>query len=248
MDFLRDRVALVTGGSRGIGEAIVRTLCGAGAGVVLHYNRGEREARKIASETVHCLCVGADLEDASSVEGLWSEAVGWRGRVDVLVNNAGIYEPVSVEDGGRWEEVWQRTLGINLISAADLCRKAILHFRERGGGTIINVTSRAAFRGDDPEYMPYAASKGGMVSLTRTIARGFAREGILAYTVAPGFVETEMAREFVRRGGRDPAREIPLGSLAPPQEVASVVAFLASGAVRHATGATIDINGASYVH
>jgi 3-oxoacyl-[acyl-carrier protein] reductase len=248
MDGMRDKVALVTGGSRGIGEAIVRTLCGAGAEVVLHYNSSGREAKRIASETGRCLCVKADLEEEYSVDELWSEAVGWRGHVDVLVNNAGVYEPASLEDGERWKMLWQRALKINLIAAADLCREAILHFERRGGGTIINIASRAAFRGDDPEYMPYAASKGGMVSLTRTIARGFAASGILAYTVAPGFVETQMAREFALRSGENPAREIPLGSLVPPEEVANVVAFLASGAARHATGATIDLNGASYVH
>jgi NAD(P)-dependent dehydrogenase (short-subunit alcohol dehydrogenase family) len=129
-----------------------------------------------------------------------------------------------------------------------MCREAIRHFRKRGGGIIVNIASRAAFRGDTSDYMNYAASKGGMVSLTRTIARGFASENILAYIIAPGFVFTKLNDEFFRNNGTEAAtREIPLGEMAMPEDIAKVVVFLASGLARHATGTTIDINGASYV-
>ena len=248
---LSGKVILVTGGSRGIGAAIVRALAGAGGDVVVHYGRSRERAEAVADEIGRdrCRLAAADLGDESAVPALWRDAVAWKGRIDVLVNNAGIYVPAGVDaDFETWCDVWARTLRVNLVAAAHLCREAIRHFRERGGGTIVNVASRAAFRGDAPDYTHYAASKAGMVALTRTIARGFAADNILAFAVAPGFVRTEMAREFVRQHGDDSVvREIPLGDIAPPEDVANVVAFLASGLARHATGTTVDVNGASYV-
>ena len=196
-----------------------------------------------------CLLVSAALEDPSAPRALWNEAVAWRGHLDVLINNAGIFEPVGIEDDAEtWRQAWQRTLQINLLAAAELCRAAVTHFRGRGGGIIINIASRAAFRGDTPDYLHYAASKAGLVALTRSIARGFAVEGVLAYVIAPGFVRTEMVDDFVAREGVDAVLgEIPLGEIAAPEDVANVAAFLATGRARHATGATLDINGASYV-
>jgi 3-oxoacyl-[acyl-carrier protein] reductase len=248
---LSGKVVLVTGGSRGIGADIVRTAVGAGAEVVLHYGRSRQAAEAVAAEVGanRCHLVSATLEKTGAAEVLWKKAVAWRSRIDVLVNNAAVYEPAPVEgELEAWYTAWQRTLQVNLIAAADLCREAIAHFRGRGGGIIVNLASRAAFRGDAPDYMNYAASKGGLISLTRTIARGFAKDGILAYAVAPGFVGTEMADDYYAKYGKESVtREIPLGDVAPPREVANIVTFLASGLARHATGTTIDINGASYV-
>jgi 3-oxoacyl-[acyl-carrier protein] reductase len=248
---LTGKVVLVTGGSRGIGAHIVRVVAARGGEVVLHYARRRAEAESVrdALPAGRCHVLSADLEAEGSGTELWRAAQGWRGRIDVLVNNAGIYEPapVDVEDAA-WQTAWRRTLAVNLVSVADLCREAIRHFRARGGGVIVNVASRAAFRGDAPDYMHYAASKGGVIALTRTIARGYAADGVLAYAVAPGFVATEMAEEtFSRVGKATITRDIPLGEVAPPAEVANVVAFLASGLARHATGTTVDVNGASYV-
>jgi NAD(P)-dependent dehydrogenase (short-subunit alcohol dehydrogenase family) len=139
-------------------------------------------------------------------------------------------------------------LRVNLIAAADLCREAIPHFAERGGGIIVNVASRAAFRGDQPELMHYAASKAGLVALTRSIARGFGAHNITAYVVAPGFVLTEMAEQAIADYGPEFVRkDIALSDMTGPQDVANVVAFLASGLARHATGSVVDVNGASYV-
>ena len=173
----------------------------------------------------------------------------WKGRIDVLINNAGVYAMGGVdEDFDTWTGVWRRLLQVNLVAAAHLCRQAVLHFRPRGGGIIVNIASRAAFRGDTPDYMQYAASKGGLVSLTRSLARGFAADNILAYVIAPGFVRTDMAADFTQIHGEEAVtREIPLGDMASPEDVAEVVLFVASGRARHATGTTIDINGASYV-
>ena len=248
---LEGRVVLVTGGSRGIGAAIVRTLAGAGAEVVIHFGRSREKAEALAGEVGpgRCVTVGADLGDDRAAAGLWREAVAWKGRIDVLVNNAGIFVDAGVDDDdAMWSDTWARTLQVNLVSAAHLCREAVRHYRGRGGGIIANVASRAAFRGDSPDHTHYAASKGGMVALTRTIARGFAADGVTAFVVAPGFVRTEMAEDFFAVHGEGPVvGEIPLGEVAAPQDVANVVAFLASGLARHATGTSIDVNGASYV-
>jgi len=247
---LTDKVILVTGGSRGIGAAIVRVVARAGAHVVLHYGRQQAVAAAVAGSvgSERCHLVEGDLDQPGAGARVWAEAIKWRGRVDVLVNNAAVALDAGLDDPAAWAEAWQRTLRINVVAVADLCREAIIHFRGRGGGTIINIASRAAFRGDDPNMFHYAASKGAVVSLTKSIARGYARDGIVAYAVAPGWVRTEMARPAIlSRGIEALTRDIPMGDLAPPEEVANIVAFLASGLARHATGATVDINGASYV-
>ena len=136
-------------------------------------------------------------------------------------------------------------LQVNLVAPAQLSRRAVAHFRGRGGGIIVNVASRAAFRGEPYDAMNYAGSKGGLIAVTRSLARAHAHEGILAYAVAPGFTATEMAAS----GGdlTEVMRQIPMGELAPPEDVANVIAFLASGLAPHATGTTVDVNGASYV-
>lgn len=249
---LQDKVILVTGGSRGIGATTVLTLAQAGAYVILHYSRAHSSAQALAKEIGddRCYLVQADLAVPNASQTLWHQAIAWRGQIDVLVNNAGIIQSAGIDDDLHlWSSVWQTTLQVNLIAVADLCRDAIGHFRDRAGGIIINVASRAAFRGDAPDYIHYAASKGGVIALTRSIARGFAADNILAFAVAPGFVKTEMAEAFIQEYGEAAAMcDIPLGKIAPPQDVAHVIAFLASGLAPHMTGTTIDINGASYMH
>jgi NAD(P)-dependent dehydrogenase (short-subunit alcohol dehydrogenase family) len=223
----------------------------AGGDVIAHDLDADRGWNTVQSEfgDHRATFIAMDLAMPSNVPMLWKRAVEWRGRIDILVNNAGIYEEARVDDTfENWESSWTRTLAINLISAAHLCREAIRHFVINGGGRIINIASRAGFRGDGPDYMHYAASKGGILALTRTIARGYAAQNILAYGVAPGFVRTELNADFFRRNGEGIAiAETPLGEIAEPADIASVVAFLASDLARHATGTTIDVNGASYV-
>lgn len=249
---LTGKVILVTGGSQGIGAATVRTLVNAGADVILHYCRSQQAAESVAAslEGDRCYLLAADLMLKNAASTLWQDAIKWRGHIDILVNNAGIMQSAGVDDEfDIWSSAWQQTLQVNLVAVADLCREAILHFKTRKVGTIINIASRAAFRGDDPNYLHYAASKGAVVALTRSIARGFAAQNILAFTVAPGFVSTEMSDRFIQECGEaEIVRDIPIGKIAPPQDVANVIAFLASGLAPHATGTTIDINGASYVH
>lgn len=248
---LSGRVVLVTGAGRGIGAAIVREAVKLGAEVVLHDVVATGNATRVQAELGSaCHVVGGDLSDSETVFRVWRDAVAWRGRVDVLVNNAGIYEPADIADeADTWSRSWRRTLAINLEAPAHLCREAIKHYRGRGGGIIVNLASRAAFRGDDPDYMHYAASKAGVVAMTRTIARGYGRDNVTAFAIAPGFVRTDLNATFFREHGVEAAaRDIPIGAVAEPEDIARVVVFLASGVARHATGTTIDINGASYVH
>jgi NAD(P)-dependent dehydrogenase (short-subunit alcohol dehydrogenase family) len=249
---LRGKVVLVTGASRGIGASVARALLGEGAAVACHYRRGREAAEAVAAEggRERGVALGADLAGRDGADELWRQAVAWKGRIDILINNAAAVVPVTADAGDReWRRAWDEAVQVNLLAVADLCRRAVFHFRERGGGIIINVASRAAFRGDDPHLMHYAASKGGVVALTRSIARGYARDNVLAYLVAPGFVRVERQEEVIRSRGLDAMlADVPLGEMAGPEDVAHVVAFLASGQARHATGATIDVNGASYFH
>jgi 3-oxoacyl-[acyl-carrier protein] reductase len=229
---------LVTGSTRGIGAAVVDSLRGR-AHVIGH---GRTDAEGV---------IGADLSDPAAADRLWETALTLLGgHVDVLINNAGVFEPVSVDATlDDWQAAWGRTMQINLQASADLCRAAILHWRERGvGGRIVNIASRAAYRGDSPAHWHYAASKAGMVGMTKSIARGFAAEGILAFAICPGFTMTGMAEEYLSsRGGEKLLADIPLGRVADPAEVANAAAYLALEAPASMTGAVIDINGASFV-
>ena len=250
MGYVSGKVLLITGGSRGIGAAAVRAAVAAGGEVILHYGASGDAARAVAEEagSEHCHLLAADLMDDAAIQQLWADALAWRGRIDVLVNNAGVYEPIDPDDDfATWQAAWARTLQINLLASAHLSREAIRTFRKAGGGAIVNVTSRAAFRGDTHFHAHYAASKGGMVALTSTIARGWGVEGITCYSVAPGWVDTEMARDGAEKVGWDYVlRDLPLGEMVPPEDVANTIVFLASGKARHATGSSININGGSF--
>jgi len=251
MTDLNGKTVLVTGGSRGIGAAMARAIGAAGGEVIVHYahNRDAAEAVREDIGGERCHILRADLALADEVERLWPEALAIAPGLNVLINNAGIFEDAPV-DGPleQWRAAWSRVLQVNLLAPADLCRAAINHFRVIGGGRIINVASRAAFRGEAPDEMPYGASKGGLVTLTKTIARGFAAEGVLAFCIAPGFTDTEMVSgamepEAIARATSD----IPLGEMANPEEIGALAAFLCDDRVRHLTGATFDVNGASYL-
>lgn len=229
---------LLTGASRGIGAATYKLLKAKGHNVVGHSSRGDGDL------------VAGDLMDPAAPRAVWIEALSrLDGRVDALINNAGIFEGVA-EDAPdeEWHAVWARTMQINLQASADFSRLALNHFRERGeGGRIVNVSSRAAYRGDSPQHWHYASSKAGMAAMTKTMARAYAGESIYCFAVNPGFTVTGMAEEYIASRGPDGFADIPLGRPASVDEVAETIRWLATEAPPSASGALIDVNGASYV-
>ncbi|GGE04193.1 epimerase [Polymorphobacter glacialis] len=228
---------LLTGASRGIGAAARTALTAAGHNVIGHSTAGGDGL------------LAADFALPNAADALWEQALSLAGgRIDVLVNNAGVFEPVDIADPAAFAATWARSHAINLQSAADLCRHAVLHFQQSGGGRIINVASRAGHRGDSPAHWHYAAAKGGMLAMTKSIARAYASQNILAFAIAPGFTMTGMAEEYLSsRGGDKLLADIPLGRVADPCEVAETIRWLAAVAPASLTGTTLDINGASYV-
>jgi NAD(P)-dependent dehydrogenase (short-subunit alcohol dehydrogenase family) len=248
--------ALVTGGSRGIGAAIVRSLHAAGAGVAFSYLRDERSAAALVSElgSDSVFALQADVGDADALPGLVDACIARLGRLDVLVNNAGIFaeNPFDGGDYASWRAGWERTFAVNLYGPANLAYLALRAMRRNVPnadgmrGRIINIVSRAAHRGE-LTFADYGASKAALTNLTKSIARGCAGDGIAAFAVAPGFIETDMAADALAASGDAIRGEIPGGRVGTPEDVARIVAFLASGAADYATGTTIDVNGASYV-
>jgi len=250
---LTDQTILVTGASRGIGRGIARALAEAGATIAVHYGRSQDDAEAVAAECGHgAEPVQADLTDLDETDHLFREVVERFGRVHAVVLNAGVAVPTPLDaDTDSWHEGWSETMHVNLRAPELLCRKAVSHFQSQdpAGGRLISVASRAAFRGDTPEYMTYAASKAGLVALTRSIARGFGEDDVVAFTLAPGFTRTDMAQDFIDEYGEEHATEdLALSTLTEPEDVAPFAVFLASGKADHATGATIDVNAGSYVH
>ncbi|WP_341209749.1 SDR family oxidoreductase [uncultured Sphingomonas sp.] len=227
---------LITGASRGIGAAIAEALAAIPDVVVA----GQGTTSGIA----------ADFADPTAPDALWAEALErLDGRIDVLINNAGVFEanPLDADDAD-WLASWERTQRINLTAAAQLARHAVRHWQGNGGGRLVNVASRAAYRGDSPAHWHYAAAKAGLVAMTKTIARGYAAQNILAFAICPGFTMTGMADEYLAsRGGDKLLADIPLGRVAQPEEVATLARFCAIEAPPSMTGAVLDINGASYV-
>ena len=228
---------LLTGASRGIGAASYELLRAQGHQVAGHSTRGGDGL------------IAGDLADPETPRRIWEEAVSRLGKIDVLINNAGIYEGVSADaTDADWHAAWTRTLTVNLTSAADLSRLAVQHVKANGGGRIVNVASRAAFRGDSPDHWHYAASKSAMIGMTKTIARAYAADNILAFAVAPGFTVSEMTEEYLSgRGGAAILADIPLGRVTSTDEVAEAIRWLATEAPAASTGSVIDLNGASYV-
>lgn len=224
---------LITGASRGIGAAIAEALT--------------TEATKVVALS----SADGDLADPATPDRLWQTSLDrLGGRIDVLVNNAGVFEDNALDsDDADWLANWNRTIQINLTASALLCRRAVLHWQERGTeGRIVNIASRAAYRGDSPAHWHYAASKSGMIAMTKTIARAYAKDGILAFAICPGFTMTGMAEEYLAGSdGEALLAEIPLGRVTRPDEVGEMARWCALNAPAAMTGAVLDVNGASYV-
>jgi NAD(P)-dependent dehydrogenase (short-subunit alcohol dehydrogenase family) len=251
---LGGKTILVTGASRGIGAAIAHTLGANGAAVVAHFG-GDRAGAEAALDNVpgdRKRFIEADLAKAAGVDALWNEAVEWKGGVDVLVNNAALMRwhggfGASDED---WDAVWAETLAVNVLAPARLIRRMTPHFRARGGGILVTLSSWAAQRGvTNPDTIAYAASKAAVKAMTQTVARAYAAENILAYIIAPGVVRTRMSEDFAAtQGGEDKVTAgLAMREWVPPDDIANLVAFLATGKARHLSGATLDVNGATYI-
>lgn len=245
MSMLEGRRILITGASRGIGAATARVCHREGAEIALHYGSSAAAAQTLADELADRIhLVQGDLSAPRAADAVWDAAVAALGSIDVLVNNAGAWIASPLADESDWYDGWAANLQLNLQAPADLSRHAIEHFAPRGGGVIVSITSRSAHRGDDADHLAYGAAKGGLLALTRGIARGYGHAGVLAYAIAPGWVATDIAEGVDLTSA---AASLPLREVTPASDVAEVAAFLASGRSRHATGTTIDITGADYV-
>ncbi|MEO1488956.1 MAG: SDR family oxidoreductase [Pseudomonadota bacterium] len=231
---------LLTGSSRGIGASARSALEARDCTVIGHATAPQADTT-----------ISADFRDPLAAQMLWDEALDQAGgAIDVLVNNAGLFEANRIERSDiEWLDAWEDTMRINLTAAAQLSRFAVRHWQARGvPGRIVHVASRAAYRGDSPAHWHYAAAKGGMIAMHKTIARGFASEGILSFAITPGFTDTAMAGDYLEsRGGAGLLADIPLGRVAEPEEIAAIIAFCALDAPPSMTGAVIDANGASFV-
>jgi NAD(P)-dependent dehydrogenase (short-subunit alcohol dehydrogenase family) len=250
---LTGKTILLTGASGGIGSVTARALGAAGADLIAHYrsDRAGVEAAVAEIPIERRLLLQADLSAPGSSRALWREAVAWKGRIDVVVVNAGMLARTPFDGSDeQWDDGWAESMRVNVVEPASLAREAVKHYVEHGGGTIITISSWAAQAGSAlPQVPAYAASKAAIRNVTQTIARNYAKDGVLAYVIAPGIVRTPMAEISAEaRGGIDKVHAaLAMGEMVPPGEVAELVAFLATGTVRHLTGATLDMNGASYV-
>lgn len=248
---LKNQNILVTGASQGIGAAISKSLLSYGGNVALHYNQNvdlaEQQLKSV--DNSKSFTVQANLELPDEVERMFQEVITKMKRLDALVLNAGIFEAHDISDSNQdWWTIWKRTMAINLDAPGLLTKMTLEHFKLTGGGRIIYISSRAAFRGETEEYLGYGASKGGLTSLARTVARSFGQFGIKSFIIAPGFTETAMAATTIAQIGEVLRNETSLKEITKPEDIAPVVSFICSGQMDHATGSVIDMNAGSYVH
>ncbi len=242
---------LVTGASRGIGKATAIMFATSGGNVIVHYHKNSDAAQKVLNSLGkgNHMSVQADLSDPKQVEQMSKQCIEKYGRIDVLVNNAGVFEEFDVlslnyQD---WQKSWEKTIQTNLTGTANLSFLVAKEMKDKGGCKIINVSSRGAFRGE-PDAPAYGASKAGLNSFGQSFAKAFAKHKIYVYTVAPGFVETDMAAgAMVGERSQDIINQSPLKRIAQPEEIARTILYLASPGTEYMTGCIVDINGASYL-
>jgi 3-oxoacyl-[acyl-carrier protein] reductase len=246
-----DRAILVTGASRGIGRAIARAFAGQGDRVAVHHRDSAGPAADVLAGLAgpgHAV-VQADLTDPDAVRRMVDGARDALGGLDVLVNNAGVFTPHPITEMtyAGWQAAWQQTLGVNLVGAANVTWCAVQHMVRQGSGRIVNVSSRGAFRGE-PGQPAYGASKAGLNAFGQSLARALAPHGIAVATVAPGFVDTDMASDHLTGPAGDEIRaQSPFRRVAEADEIAAAVLYLASPQAEWASGAILDLNGASYL-
>jgi NAD(P)-dependent dehydrogenase (short-subunit alcohol dehydrogenase family) len=246
-----NKVVLITGASQGIGRVIARQFAEAGALVVIHYHRNREQAEKTFASLAgdsHAI-LQADITDPGEARELVRKAIDRYGRIDVLVNNAGIFElhPIADLSYEDWQKAWRKTLDTNLMGPANVTYQVAQQMIKQGGGRIVNISSRGAFRGE-PEAPAYGASKAGLNAMSQSLAQALAPHHVFVYVVAPGFVDTERVAFKVHGPEGDAIRnQSPLKRVAKPDEVARTVLFLASEGTDFLTGCIVDVNGASYL-
>ncbi len=241
---------MVTGASRGIGAAIARELLNDGATVALHYNRSPETVQQLESlYPDKAKSFKADLENSEDTIALMNRVTETMGPIHSIVLNAGVFIPHPVDLAeDEWLATWRKIIAINLESSGIITKMGIAHFKANGGGRFIYIGSRAVFRGETQEYLAYAASKGGMTSLARSVARSFGKDNIKSFVVAPGFTRTEMAEQFIAEYGEEKVlKEIALNELTKPEDISPLISLMCSGKMDHATGSTIDINAGSHI-
>ena len=248
---LSDKTILLTGASIGIGKGVADYLMKMGARVAVHYNTNKASAESLVSnyKKTDSKSFKADLSYEEEVYTLFDDVKTHFGKIDVIILNAGVFLPHSTKETTKdWLAVWKKTLDINLNSVGLLTKLGLDHFKENGKGTFIYIGSRAVFRGETEEYLAYAASKGGLVSLARSVARSFGKDNIKSFIVSPGFTRTQMAEKFITKYGEEKVlNEIALNELTTPEDLAPLIGLMCSGLMDHATGATIDVNAGSHI-
>jgi NAD(P)-dependent dehydrogenase (short-subunit alcohol dehydrogenase family) len=248
---LANKTILITGASKGIGQGIAEYVMQMGAKVAVHYNSDKAAAEELVAKypETGSKIFQADLSNAEEVVRLFEDVLKAFKRVDTIILNAGVFlKHASNDDFEDWLKVWKSTIAINLDSVGILTKLGIDHFRTTNGGRFIYIGSRAVFRGETEEYLAYAASKGGLTSLARSVARSFGKENIKSFVIAPGFTRTQMAEAFIDTYGEERVlNEIALNELTKPSDIAPLVALMCSGDMDHATGATIDVNAGSHI-
>lgn len=250
MSSLNNQTVLLTGATGAIGAAIATALAAEGARIAVHCTNNLQVGHALAERCGSgSFCLQADLSDPGASARLWQEVVDRVGRVHALVNNAGIRSEMTVDDPlDVWQAAWQKEMQVNFFAAVDLTREAVRHFRMHGGGRIVNMASRAGQRGYAANAMAYGASKAALINLTKSVAQSFGGENILAVALAPGWVRTDMAEDFIARHGEAAAlADIPIGRMAEPAEIGELVAFALRPSQCSLNGAVLDVNGASYL-
>jgi len=248
---MKDQVVLITGASGGIGSVMASQFAEVEAKVIVHYNSQKQRADSLCNnlEGKGHTAIGGDLTIPNDINNIVEQALSLFGRIDVLVNNAGTYieHPIDKIDFAEWQEAWDKSINTNLIGPANLSFRVAKEMIKKGGGKIINISSRGAFRGE-PTGPAYGASKAGMNAMGQSLAIALAPHNIFVYTIAPGFVDTAMARPFLTgERKREILNQSPIGRVAKPEEIAKTAVFLASEGTDFLTGCIIDVNGASYL-
>lgn len=248
---MKDQVILITGASGGIGSVMAAQFADADAKVIVHYNSQQAKAESLCKKLAgkgHII-IGGDLANPNAIDKIVEQALSAFGRIDVLVNNAGVYfeHPINKIDFSEWQAAWSKSINTNLIGPANLTFCVAKEMIKQGGGKIINISSRGAFRGE-PTAPAYGASKAGLNAMGQSLAIALAPHNVFVYTIAPGFVETAMARPYLTgERKKEILKQSPIGRVAKPEEIAKTAVFLASEGTDFLTGCIIDVNGASYL-